>query len=119
LRFGRGVGCHTAAKRAARRGAASLAPPIQIGGCGCCTGFGFTCMSAKLANLPANETLPGPQHACQRRRYSFVRAPRSWNGTLSAANSASFQPALTPTVSLPPDIRSSVARALAVTMGLR
>src|SRR5215471_1038448 len=66
---GSGVGCHTAAKRAARRSAASLAPPIQIGGCGCWMGFGFTCMSANETNLPENDTLPGAQHACQRRRY--------------------------------------------------
>src|SRR5215471_13808734 len=70
---GNGVGCHTAAKRAARRSAASLAPPIQIGGCGCCTGLGLTCMLENEKNLPAKETLPGAQQACQRRRYSLVR----------------------------------------------
>src|SRR5437763_16751578 len=73
----------------------------------------------RKANLPANETLPGAQQACQRRRYSLVRAPRSWNGTPSAANSASFQPTPTPAISRPPDIRSIVAKLLAVATGLR
>ena len=76
-------------------------------------------MSVKDTNLPANDTLPGAQHACHTRRYSSVRAPRSRNGTPSAANSASFHPAPTPTVSRPPDIRSSVASAFAVATGLR
>ena len=48
--------------------------------------------SAPWTNLPSNDTLPGAQHACQRRRYSLLRAPRSWNGTPSALNSASFHP---------------------------
>jgi hypothetical protein len=116
---GNGVGCHTAANRAARRIAASLAPPIQIGGCGCCSGLGLTCISANETNLPANDTLPGAQHARQRRRYSLVRAPRSWNGTPSAANSASFHPTPMPAISRPPDMRSSVAIAFAVAIGLR
>jgi hypothetical protein len=76
-------------------------------------------MSENEKNLPANETLPGAQQACQTRRYSLVRAPRSWNGTPSAANSASFQPAPTPAISRPPDIRSIVAKLLAVATGLR
>src|ERR1700759_454217 len=36
--------------------------------------------------LPANDTLPGAQHIGHSRRYSLVRAPRSRNGTPSAAN---------------------------------
>jgi hypothetical protein len=40
----------------------------------------------------------------------LVRAPRSWNGTPSAANSASLQPTPTPAISRPPDIRSIVAK---------
>jgi hypothetical protein len=56
---GIGVGCHTAANCAARRSAASLAPLIQIGGCGCWSGLGLTCISAKETNLPSNDTLPG------------------------------------------------------------
>src|SRR6516225_11763333 len=117
--IGSGVGCHSAAKRAARRSAASLVPPIQIGGCGCCTGFGLTCISENEKYLPANETLPGAQQACHRRKYSLVRDPRSWNGTPSAENSASFQPARTPAISGPPDIWSIVAKLLAVATGLR
>src|SRR5271166_6653325 len=81
---GSGVGCHTAANLAARRSAASLVPPIQIEGWGCCTGLGLTNMSVNEKNLPENDTVPGAQHASQRRKYSFVRAPRSWNDTPSA-----------------------------------
>src|SRR5215471_7793403 len=44
---------------------------------------------------------------------------RSWNGTPSAANSASFHPTPTPAISRPPDMRSSVASAFAVATGLR
>ena len=84
-----------------------------------CTGFGLTCISENEKNLPSNETLPGAQQACQRRRYSLVRAPRSWNGTPSAANSASLQPTPTPAISRPPDIRSIVAKLLAVATGFR
>jgi hypothetical protein len=49
----------------------------------------------------------------------LVRAPRSWNGTPSAANSASLQPTPTPAISRPPDIRSIVAKLLAVATGFR
>ena len=73
----------------------------------------------RLKNLPANDTVPGARHACQNRRYSVVRAPRSWKGTPRALNSASFHPAPTPAISRPPDIRSSVAKLFAVTIGLR
>jgi len=63
--------------------------------------------SAPWTNLPSNDTLPGAQHACQRRRYSLLRAPRSWNGTPSALNSASFHPTPMPVISRPPDMRSN------------
>ena len=57
---GVGVGCQTAANRAARRSAASLKPPIQTGGCGCCSGLGLTYMSENAKNLPVHETAPAP-----------------------------------------------------------
>src|SRR5947209_15651042 len=76
-------------------------------------------MSENEKNLPSNDTLPGAQQACHMPRYSLVRAPRSLNGTPSAANSASFQPTPTPAISRPPDILSIVAKLLAVATGLR
>src|ERR1700722_9471485 len=115
--MGIGVGCHTAANRAARRSAASLVPPIQIGGGR--TGLGLTCMSVNETNRPANDTFPGVQQACQRRRYSLGREPRPWNGSPGGADSAPFHPTPIPAMTRPPDIRSSVASAFAVVIGFR
>lgn len=52
--------------------------------------------------------------------YSSVRGPRSSNGTPSVANSSASQPTPIPSSTRsPPAMSSRVARALAVTTGLR
>jgi DNA-binding NarL/FixJ family response regulator len=53
----RGEACQPSPSATTRRNAPGLAPPIQSGGCGFCTGLGANPMSRKLKNSPSNEGL--------------------------------------------------------------
>ena len=68
--------------RAARRAAARLLPPTQIGGPGC-AGGGATITSSNVKCLPAYEKRSPPQASFRISMVSSVRAPRSPLGTPS------------------------------------
>ena len=105
---------------AARRMAGRLSPPTQKGGCGFCTGLGRNQMSEKLTYSPSKLGSSEVHNSLNARMYSSVTAPRSSKGSQpTASNSSRHQPTPTPTISLPPDRTSRVARALAATNGLR
>ena len=96
-----GVACgiQPSPTRATRRSAGLPEPPIQIGGCGCCTGRGRCPTSAYFHRAPscaAHSSASAPTIASIA---SSVIAPRSANGTPSASNSPSTWPAPTPTIS--------------------
>ena len=77
-------------------------------------------MLEKLMYLPSKTGSSDVHSSMKARMYSSVTAPLSSNdGRSRASNSSLSQPAPTPRVTLPLDSTSSVARALAATIGLR
>ena len=80
---------HTAPRR-------RLLPPIQMGGCGCCTGRGDACMSANMKYRPSKLTFSCVHSALINRKHSSLNAPRSAKGAPKAANSGSIQPTAAP-----------------------
>ena len=109
------MGNQTSAWRAARLSAGPLSPPVQIGGCGRCTGFGSKTMPSKAANSPAMAGFSSVQSVLNASRYSPVTRPRaSKSGAPMASNSSRSQPAPMPRSMRPPESTSMVATALAV-----
>ncbi len=90
-----------------------------MGGCGFCTGLGSKCNPLNCVYLPAKDGAGLVQSSRIAARYSSVIAPRSANGTPSAALSSASHPAPTPSTTRPPESASSEATILAVTTGLR
>jgi hypothetical protein len=76
--------------RAARRGEALEWPPSQIGGRGCCLGFGSKTIRLNWTYLPSNTGLSLVQSSMIASRYSSMIAPRSAKGTLSSSYSHSM-----------------------------
>ena len=89
-------------------------PPIQIGGCGFCTGFGSNKIGSKFANLPWKEGDCSIQSARNTEINSsapWVRSP--YGKPPRVAISSYIQPIPRPTVSRPFDRISAVVNILA------
>src|SRR5262245_17849846 len=114
------MGCQPSPIVAARRSAAPVCPPIQIGMPPRCTGLGSTWMSRTEQYLPSNVT-GSVVHADRiSRMYSSVTGPRSSNGGApSASNSSRSQPTPAPRMTRPFESTSVVASILAARRGLR
>jgi len=69
--------CHPSPSRAARRMAAGLSPPTQIGTCGFCTGLGANPQSSIWKYAPAKRGCSSVHRTFMSRRYSSMRRPRS------------------------------------------
>src|SRR5215510_6077139 len=80
------------ANRAARLSCALPSPPIQIGGCGFCTGLGANAMLSKDTYLPSKLGDSLVQSSTIADRYSSAIRPRSRKGTRRILNSSSIQP---------------------------
>ena len=106
-----------APRRAARRAAAGVDPPIHSGGCGCCTGFGPTATSLNWKCRPTWLTRGDVHAAISNSMISSVRVPRSDFGTPITANSSSRYPGARPRSSRPPDTASITAASSASRSG--
>ena len=112
-------GIHPSPSRAVRFCAASLLPPIQMGG-GVCHGLGKTVTRSSLKNSPWYDTSFSVQRRRMIRIASSVRRPRSLKGTPDASNSrGSSTPTPTAGKSRPRESQSIVAISLAATTGVR
>src|ERR1700722_9192526 len=110
-------GDHPLPHRATRLSTLSASPPHQSGRCGFCTGFGAKPTSLNETYLPSNCGESLVHSSIIAAIYSSHRRPRSWNGTLSIRYSSSSQPTPTSATARPPLSQSSVAHALACTIG--
>src|SRR5512134_1877034 len=114
------MGYQVSARRPARRSATGLSPPIQIGGCGFCTGLGANATFEKRQYLPVKVGLSLVHSSLKARMYSSLTAPRlSYGGAPIASNSSRIQPTPQPTMRRPLESTSMVASILAVRTGGR
>src|SRR5271170_8352227 len=104
-------------QRATRLSTLSASPPHHNGRHGFCAGFGAKPTSLNETYLPSNCGESLVHSSIMAAIYSSHRRPRSWNGTLSIRYSSSSQPTPTSATARPPLSQSSVAHALACTMG--
>jgi hypothetical protein len=112
-------GIQPSPSRAVRRMAASLLPPIQMGG-GVCQGLGKTEIRSSLKKWPCQVTSSCVHKSRSTWMASSVRRPRSTNGTPEASNSrGSSTPTPTAGKRRPCDSQSIVAISLAATTGVR
>ena len=111
----RPCGSQPSPRSAARRSAAGVEPPTQIGGRGCCTGRGrMADVAHRATSRPSCSGYSSRNAAATSSIASSSSAPRRVKSTPRAANSASRCPAPTPRMTRPPDSASSVANAFAV-----
>ena len=97
-------------------------PPIQIGGCGDCTGFGSTCASLSDTCLPSYDTFSPVMRRVVISRASSSRSKREpvdGNGMPSSVCSLSNQAAPSDSSSRPFDAWSTVIICVANTDGCR
>src|SRR2546425_23919 len=107
-------------RRPARRSAAGLSPPTQMGGCGRCTGLGANRTCAKRQYVPSNVGVSCVHSSRKARIYSLLTAPRSSNGGAAmATNSSRIHPTPHPTMTRPWESTSIVASIFAVSTGGR
>ena len=91
------------------------APPMRIGGRGCCRGLGHDQLSSKRTNSPSKPACSWLHSCCIASTCSRARARRLRKSTPWLAISSRFQPKPMPKTKRPLAMRSSVATALAVT----
>src|SRR5437867_11037863 len=70
------MGYQALARRPARRRAAGLSPPVQMGGCGFCTGFGANATLAKRQYLLSYTGLSLVHNFLKERMYSLLTDTR-------------------------------------------
>lgn len=78
-------GCQASPKRAARRTAGRLLPPIHTGGAGSRRGIGALWTEVKETVSPRKVARPSLQSWCSAARYSSVTRPRVVKGTFRAS----------------------------------